>query len=98
RLVSDWSSDVCSSDLIKQMGLTLGGVISALTLPPIASALGWRTAVATCAVVMAAPALASWPFLSPLARTRKTGSDGAVGNHWWRSEERRVGKERVGRR
>jgi len=68
---------------IKQTGLTVGGVISALTLPPIASALGWRTAVATCAVVMGAPALASWPFLSPLARTRKTGRDGAAGNHWW---------------
>src|SRR5215471_13787421 len=68
---------------IKQMGLTVGGIISALTLPPIASALGWRTAVATCAVVMGAPALASWPFLSPLARMRTTGSDGAAGNHWW---------------
>jgi len=55
---------------IKQMGLTVGGVISALTLPPIAAALGWRAAVATCAVVMGVPALASWPLLASLAVKR----------------------------
>ena len=55
---------------IKQMGLTVGGVISALVLPPIAAALGWRAAVATCAIVMGTPALASWPLLAPLGTAR----------------------------
>src|SRR5882724_8223765 len=72
---------------IKQMGLTVGGVISALTLPPIAAALGWRAAVATCAIVMGAPALASWPLLAPLgtARTRAVGDPEATpaSNWWW---------------
>jgi len=68
---------------IKQMGLTVGGVISALTLPLIASALGWRIAVATCAVMMGAPALASWPFLAPRAGTRRTKADGTIADHWW---------------
>ena len=48
-----------------------------------ATAFGWRIAVATCAVVMGAPALASWPFLAPLAGTRRTEADGAVADHWW---------------
>ena len=72
---------------IKQMGLTVGGVISALTLPPIAAVLGWRAAVATCAVVMGVPALASWPLLAPLAVTRPSATGGAAvvtgGNWWW---------------
>jgi len=73
---------------IKQMGLTVGGVISALTLPPVAAALGWRTAVVTCAVVMGTPALVSWPLLASLA-VRRTGTTGGVdaapleGNWWW---------------
>ena len=71
---------------IKQMGLTVGGVISALTLPPIAAALGWRAAVATCAVVMGAPALASWPLLAPLGAGRPSTTGGvetAPESHWW---------------
>lgn len=72
---------------IKQMGLTVGGVISALVLPPIAAAFGWRTAVVTCAVVMGAPAIASWRALGTLAVAR-AGADGAAsvapaGNWWW---------------
>ena len=51
---------------IKQMGLTVGGVISALVLPPIAAALGWRTAVASCAIVMGTPALAGWQAEGPI--------------------------------
>lgn len=71
---------------IKQMGLTVGGVISALTLPPIAAAVGWRAAVATCAVMMGTPALVSWPLLAPLAVRRASatgGVDTAVEGHWW---------------
>jgi len=72
---------------IKQMGLTVGGVISALTLPPIAAVLGWRAAVAACAIVMGVPALASWPLLAPLAGMRQSaaGRSGAESqsNWWW---------------
>lgn len=51
---------------IKQMGLTLGGVVSALVLPPIAVALGWRAAIATCGVVVALPVALSWRSLGAL--------------------------------
>lgn len=69
---------------IKQMGLTVGGVISALVLPPIAVWLGWRAAVATCAVVIAAPALTSWRRLAPLADARGgTGPAAADDDAWW---------------
>src|SRR3989475_11877641 len=40
---------------IKQMGLTLGGGLSALVLPPIAVHCGWLVAVGACAAAMAAP-------------------------------------------
>ena len=71
---------------IKQMGLTVGGVISALVLPPVASVLGWRAAVAACAVVMGAPALASWRLLAPLAAARHVATgltSPASAGHWW---------------
>ncbi len=50
---------------IKQMGLTLGGVASALVLPSIAAALGWRAAIVACSVVVALPVL-TWGTLHPL--------------------------------
>ena len=72
---------------IKQMGLTVGGVISALVLPPIAAVLGWRAAVVACAVMMGAPVLVSWRALAPLAAARPSadGESGwaAAGNWWW---------------
>jgi ACS family hexuronate transporter-like MFS transporter len=72
---------------IKQMGLTVGGVISALVLPPIAAAFGWRAAVVACAVVMAAPAVASWRALASLAAPRPgaSGESSAApaGSWWW---------------
>jgi MFS transporter, ACS family, hexuronate transporter len=72
---------------IKQMGLTVGGVISALVLPPIAAILGWRAAVVACAVMMGAPVIASWRPLAPLATARRRADDesGPVssGNWWW---------------
>jgi MFS transporter, ACS family, hexuronate transporter len=70
---------------IKQMGLTVGGVISALVLPPIAAWLGWRAAVATCALVIAAPALSSWRPLAPLAdpRAGNAVSTQADDDAWW---------------
>jgi MFS family permease len=51
---------------IKQMGLTLGGVVAALTLPFIAAALGWRAAVATGGVIVALPVALTWRALGIL--------------------------------
>ncbi len=71
---------------IKQMGLTVGGVISALVLPPIAAVLGWRAAVVACALVMGAPALASWRLLAPLAAARPAAASESgvtLAGHWW---------------
>jgi sugar phosphate permease len=42
---------------VKQAGLTLGGIAAALVLPPVAFALGWRTAVAVGASVSLVSAL-----------------------------------------
>jgi ACS family hexuronate transporter-like MFS transporter len=51
---------------IKQMGLTLGGVASALTLPIIAAKLGWRAAVLACALGVALPVGLGWRGLGGL--------------------------------
>lgn len=51
---------------IKQMGLTVGGVVSALVLPPVAVGFGWRAAIATCALVIALPVALSWRSLRAL--------------------------------
>jgi len=73
---------------IKQMGLTVGGVISALVLPRVAAAWSWRAAIAVCALTMGAPVLASWRTLAPLAAARAEGTAVAgaprVDNWWWR--------------
>ena len=72
---------------IKQMGLTVGGVISALVLPPIAAVFGWRAAVVACAVVMGAPVLVTWRPLASLAAARSASAAGTgaapAGNWWW---------------
>jgi len=63
---------------IKQMGLTLGGVASALVLPSIAAALGWRAAIVTCSVVVALPVTLTWRVLGPLGSgTAVVGAGGA---------------------
>ena len=72
---------------VKQMGLTIGGVISALALPAIAGALGWRYAVGTCALVVALPVALGWRPLGafgPGARAAG-GPAGPVGtgSSWW---------------
>jgi MFS family permease len=56
---------------IKQMGLTLGGIASALVLPRVAASLGWRAAIATCGLVVALPVALSW---RPLGRLNETPS------------------------
>jgi MFS transporter, ACS family, aldohexuronate transporter len=53
---------------IKQMGLTLGGVASALVLPHVAATLGWRAAIATCGLVVALPVALSWRPLGRLGQ------------------------------
>ena len=72
---------------VKQMGLTVGGLVSALALPAIASTLGWRTAILTCGVIVAAPVVAAWPVLAPLeARAigvRATGQPRARADWSW---------------
>jgi ACS family hexuronate transporter-like MFS transporter len=51
---------------IKQMGLTLGGLGAALVLPIVATTLGWRAAIATCAAVASVPVLTGWWVLAGL--------------------------------
>jgi len=74
---------------VKQMGLTVGGFISALALPAVAAALGWRHAIGACAVIVALPVALGW---RPLAAFRAGGqSAGAsidrgadeAGSSWW---------------
>ena len=69
---------------IKQMGLTLGGGVSALVLPAIAVRWGWRVAVAACAVAMTAPVVFAWLPLRALARPRDETPEGnGVRMDWW---------------
>jgi MFS family permease len=72
---------------VKQMGLTLGGLVAALALPAIAAVLGWRYAIGACSVIVAVPVALGW---RPLAAFR-TGARGApvtagatdLGSSWW---------------
>jgi MFS family permease len=71
---------------VKQMGLTLGGLVAALALPAIAATLGWRYAVGACSVVVAVPVALGW---RPLAAFR-AGARGAAATagesdatSWW---------------
>lgn len=69
---------------IKQMGLTLGGVVAALTLPFIAAALGWRAAVATGGVIVALPVALTWRALGILDnRTPAATESSAPGTSGW---------------
>jgi ACS family hexuronate transporter-like MFS transporter len=69
---------------IKQMGLTLGGLLSALVLPPIAARWGWRAAVAACAVAVTLPVVAAWRPLAPMAGPTAPRSTGAFSWSWTR--------------
>jgi MFS transporter, ACS family, aldohexuronate transporter len=72
---------------VKQMGLTLGGVVSALALPAIAAALGWRHAIGVCAVVVALPVALGWrplgAFRAGAPAASLTGHGAAAGSSWW---------------
>jgi ACS family hexuronate transporter-like MFS transporter len=72
---------------VKQMGLTLGGLVAALALPAIAAALSWRYAIGACSVIVAAPVALGW---RPLAALRSSARGAAVtpgvtgaGSTWW---------------
>jgi predicted MFS family arabinose efflux permease len=67
---------------IKQMGLTLGGMLAALILPIIATSYGWRTAVVACAAAVMLPVLVAWRPLAPLARPHAVGGE-PWGMSWW---------------
>ena len=69
---------------IKQMGLTLGGLVSALTLPPIAARWGWRAAVAACAIAVTLPVVAAWRPLAPMARPTAPRPSAAFNWDWTR--------------
>jgi MFS family permease len=72
---------------IKQMGLMVGGVASALVLPAVALRLGWRAAIALCAVVAVLPFLVSWRTLARADRgrleRRAPGDEAGRGGWWW---------------
>ena len=72
---------------IKQMGLTLGGIASALVLPHIAAALGWRAAIAACGLVVALPVPLTWRPLGrldgePAARPASVEREGTRASAW----------------
>ena len=69
---------------IKQMGLTLGGGLSALVLPAIAVHWGWRAAVAACAAGMTVPVVFAWRPLRALTRPHPDALRGRVARmDWW---------------
>ncbi len=73
---------------VKQMGLTLGGLVAALALPAIAATLGWRYAVGACSVIVAVPVALGWrPLAAFHAGARGAastgGADDAASSWWW---------------
>jgi MFS family permease len=70
---------------IKQMGLTVGGVASALALPQLAAQQGWRVALALCAVVALIPVAVSWRPMRSLAKPvpDHSGAPPAPSSPWW---------------
>jgi MFS family permease len=72
---------------VKQMGLTLGGLVAALALPAIAATLGWRYAVGACSMIVAVPVALGWrPLAAFHAGTRgaaSTARPGEAASSWW---------------
>ena len=71
---------------IKQMGLTLGGIASAIVLPRVAAALGWRPAVGACGLVVALAVLLSWRPLGALGAASASKTSAAAPAHRAASE------------
>ncbi len=67
---------------VKQMGLTLGGLVAALALPAIAATLGWRYAVGACSVIVAVPVALGWrPLAAFNAGARGAAATARLGRH-----------------
>ena len=72
---------------VKQMGLTLGGLVAALALPAIAATLGWRYAVGACSVVVAVPVALGWrplaAFHAGVRGATSTACERGATSWWW---------------
>ena len=72
---------------VKQMGLTLGGLVAALALPAIAATLGWRYAVGACSLIVAGPVALGWRPLGAFHASRREASiaagAGEPASTWW---------------
>jgi MFS family permease len=75
---------------IKQMGLMVGGIASALVLPGIAGGWGWRAALGVCAALSVVPAASAWRVLADIAPREPAGVEGGrragagtAGLWWW---------------
>ena len=72
---------------VKQMGLTLGGLVAALALPVIAATLGWRYAVGACSVVVAVPVALGWrplaAFHAGAHGATSTAGESDATSWWW---------------
>jgi predicted MFS family arabinose efflux permease len=68
---------------IKQMGLTLGGMLAALVLPVIAAGYGWRAAVVACGLIVMLPVVFAWRPLAPLARPHAVAGAEPPAMSWW---------------
>ena len=72
---------------VKQMGLTLGGLVAALALPAIAATLGWRYAVGACSVVVAVPVALGWrplaAFHAGVRGATSTAGESDPTSWWW---------------
>jgi MFS family permease len=72
---------------VKQMGLTLGGLVAALALPAIAAMLGWRYAIGACSVVVALPVALGWRPLGAFRPGAREAGPAAIvgptGSSWW---------------
>jgi MFS family permease len=72
---------------VKQMGLTLGGLVAALALPAIAATLGWRYAIGACAVVVAVPVAFGWrplaAFHAGVRGAAATAGESDATSWWW---------------
>src|SRR5262245_62215881 len=80
RCLSDWSSDVCSSDLLRVT--LLASSVTRRKMPGVLHGHDARSSVPSAPPVPAGASLPDWPRRSSLLRRQA------------RSEERRVGKER----
>src|SRR3546814_16600682 len=92
--ISDWSSDVCSSDLEKAIR-AIGDAVTRQGVDILAS--GWHSSVAMAAMDATAPM--DIVMIGHGGESQyiceKINNDQEKYAHWFRSEERRVGKECV---